>query len=129
MYSEKTTQQASDALTEYFSHLEQTGYMRYDTTAEILGLLLVDTFLNTDFNTFVTEEDYNVMASFLYCLYGSNCLIPYPKFYKEIPQLSFILPGPKGMKIYRISENNSLRYVETGDNIRTTEHKTDFWNN
>lgn len=129
MYAAKTTQQALDALMKYFVHLEQTGYMRYDTVAGILGLLLVDTFLNTDFNAFVTEEDYNVMASFLYCLYGSNCLIPYPQFCEEIPQFGTILPGPGGMQPYRATENDLLRFVEVGDNIRTTEYKTNYWDN
>lgn len=129
MYAAKTTQQALDALMEYFVHLEQTGYMRYDTVAGILGLLLVDTFLNTDFNAFVTEEDYSVMASFLYCLYGSNCLIPYSQFCKEIPQFGTILPGSEGMQPYRATENDLLRFVEVGDNIRTTEYKTNYWDN
>ena len=129
MYAAKTTQQALDALAGYFTQVESAGYMRYDTVADILGLLLVDTFLNTDLSTFVTEEDYNIMASFLHCLYGNNCLIPYPQFYKEIPQLGTILPGPGGMQPYRATENDFLRSVERGNNIRVTEYKTDYWDN
>lgn len=129
MYAEKTTQQALDAISGYFTHLDQTGYMGYDTVAGILGLLLVDTFLNTDLNIFVTEKDYGIMASFLYCLYGNNCLIPYPQFCKEIPQLGTVLPGPGGMQPYRASEDNFLRFIERGSKIRTTEYKNDFWDN
>ena len=60
MYAEKITQQALDALNEYFTILSQTGYIEYNKVKGILGLLLVDSFLNTELNTYVTEEDYNI---------------------------------------------------------------------
>lgn len=121
MYAAKTINQALDALTEYFTYIEQTGYMRYDKVMSILGLLLVDTFLNTDFSYLITEEDYNVMSRFLYCLYGKNCLIPYPQFCKEIPQLGTVLPSHRGIQPYRITEDDTLRFIELGENIRITE--------
>ena len=129
MYAGKTTQQALDTLNEYFANLGQTGYLRYDTVVKILGLLLVDSFLNTDLNTYVTEEDYNIMAKFLYCLYGSNCLMPYPQFYKEIPQLGTILPKPGGMQPYRGTEEDILRFTEQDSRVRATEYKTNYWDN
>ena len=69
MYAGKITQQALDALNEYFTILSHTGYIEYNKVKGILVLLLVDSFLNTELNTYVTAEAYNIMVKFLYCLY------------------------------------------------------------
>lgn len=129
MYAEKITQQALDALNEYFTILSQTGYIEYNKVKGILGLLLVDSFLNTELNTYVTEEDYNIMVKFLYCIYGKNCLIPYPQFLKEIPQLGTVLPGLGGIRPYRGTEDEILRCTEQSSKVRATEYNTGFWDN
>lgn len=129
MYAEKITQQALDALNEYFTILSQTGYIEYNKVKGILGLLLVDSFLNTELNTYVTEEDYNIMVKFLYCIYGKNCLVPYPQFLKEIPQLGTVLPGLGGIRPYRVTEDEILRFTEQSSKVRATEYNTGFWDN
>lgn len=129
MYAEKITQQALDALNEYFTILSQTGYIEYNKVKGILGLLLVDSFLNTELNTYVTEEDYNIMVKFLHCIYGKNCLIPYPQFLKEIPQLGTLLPGLGGIRPYRGTEDEILRLTEQNSKVRATEYNTGFWDN
>lgn len=129
MYSEKTTIQSLNALKEYFNTIEQTGYLKYSVVNGILGLILVDTFLNTDINVFVTEEDYKIMAKFLYCLYGTNCLIPYPQFYKEIPQVGSVVPDLNGFFSYRNTEEDLLRFIENKFNVRIAETGTKYWNN
>ena len=129
MYAEKITQQALDALNEYFTILSQTGYIEYNKVKGILGLLLVDSFLNTELNTYVTEEDYNIMVKFLYCIYGKNCLVSYPQFLKEIPQLGTVLPGLGGIRPYRGTEDEILRCTEQNSEVRATEYNTGFWDN
>lgn len=129
MYAEKITQQALDALNEYFTILSQTGYIEYNKVKGILGLLLVDSFLNTELNIYVTEEDYNIMVKFLYCIYGKNCLIPYPQFLKEIPKLGTVLPGLGGIRLYRGTEDEILRFTEQNSEVRATEYNTGFWDN
>lgn len=129
MYAGKITQQALDALNEYFTILGQTGYVEYNKVKGILGLLLVDSFLNTELNTYVTEEDYNIMVKFLYCIYGKNCLVPYPQFLKEIPQLGTVLPGLGGIRPYRGTEDDILRFTEQNSKVRATEYNTGFWDN
>lgn len=129
MYAEKITQQTLDALNEYFTILSQTGYIEYNKVKGILGLLLVDSFLNTELNTYVTEEDYNIMVKFLYCIYGKNCLVPYPQFLKEIPQLGTMLPGLGGIRPYRGTEDEILRFTEQNSEVRATEYNTGFLDN
>lgn len=128
MYAEKTTEQVLDSLQKYFNHIEQTGYMRYDTVAGLLGLMLVDSFLNTDLNTFVTEEDYDIMSRFLYCIYGNNCLVPYPVFIKETPRMGAILPSIGSIHSYRNTQDESIR-IDNGSFRITENDNSHYWNN
>lgn len=126
MYSEVISQQALDSLNKYFKTLESTGYMSYRNVYDLLGLLLVDSFLNTELSEFVTEEDYNIISKFLYCIYGRSCLIPYPQFIREIPQMGTIIPNYAGLQPFRITESSVYRSTE--NNLpRQTEYKTEFW--
>lgn len=126
MYSRVLTQQALDSLDQYFKILEQTGHLNNNAVNSLLSLLLVDDFLNTELNTFVTEEDYNIMALFLSCICGRNCLIPYIQFLDEVPQMGTILPQISNLQPFRITENKLYRNTEKGD-PRQTEYRTKFW--
>lgn len=126
MYSKVVTQQAFDALELYFDILEQVGYMRSTSVERLLALLVVDDFLNTDINTFVSEEDYKLISSFLYCIYGRDCLTPYPQFVNEIPQMGTILPQNGGLQPFRVTEERVYRTTEEGQS-RQTEYRTEFW--
>lgn len=126
MYSRVLTQQALDSLDQYFKVLEQTGHLNNKAVYSLLGLLLVDDFLNTELNTFVTEEDYNIMATFLSCICGNNCLIPYIQFLDEVPQMGTILPKEGNLQPFRITEGKLCRNTEKGE-LRYTEYRTKFW--
>lgn len=126
MYSRITSYEALDSLETYFKTLENTGYMRYDNVFSLLALLLVDDFLNTELSTYVSEEDYKTIGNFLYCLFGKNCLIPYPQFIKEIPQIGTILPHWGGVQPFRITEEGIYRNTQKG-NPRLTEYRTELW--
>lgn len=128
MYTDLLTKQASESIGTYFNQLENTGYFRYDYVEQFLGYLLADTFLNTDFNNFVTEDDYRIIESFLQCLYGKSCLIPYPEYINSIPQISSVLPQWGGMQPFRITESGTYRSTEDGKS-RLTEYRTNYWNN
>ena len=126
MYSEHLAQQALASFDRYFSHLESTGYFRYDKVENFLGLLLADLFLNTEFSEFVTEDDYRTIENFLQCIYGRSCLTPYPEYLRQTPQIGSILPEWGGMSPFRISENSIYRTTESGDS-RHTESRTEYW--
>lgn len=126
MYADKITQQILNSFEVYFNTLQQTGYIKYDVVFGLLGLILIDTFLNTDFNYYITEEDYKIILSFLHCIYGNNCLIQYPVFYKEIPQIGNILPKTSELNSYRNTQNNSLRISEKDNIMRITEYSSNF---
>lgn len=123
MYSSKTTKQASDILENYFNILSQTGYYKYSSVYKILVFLFIDDILNTEMNTFITEDDYKLMVDILECLYGSECLIPYPEFKELTSTLSTILGSSS---IYRITNDYSTRITEDSF-FRNTESYTDYW--
>ena len=77
MFTTKITEQASDILENYFNILSQTGYYNYNSVYKILVFLFIDDLLNTEMNVYITEEDYNLIADILECLYSFECLIPY----------------------------------------------------
>lgn len=99
----------------YFSVLANTGYMNYKHVERLLVYDCIVNILEGDMGIYVTEEDYKAMQQALYCLYGSTCLIPYPRFINE---------DNMGYNEYdfipRITETGILRNTETGD-IRIAE--------
>ena len=123
MYASKTTKQASDILDNYFNILSQTGYYKYSSVYKILVFLFIDDILNTEMNTFVTEEDYKLMVDILECLYGSECLIPYPEFKELTITLSTILGSSS---VFRITEDSNIRISEDSF-YRDIETKTNYW--
>ena len=70
MFATKVTEQASDILENYFNILSQTGYYNYNSVYKILVFLFIDDLLNTEMNIYITEEDYNLIADILECLYS-----------------------------------------------------------
>lgn len=68
------------SLSRYFNILSKLGYMNYTDVNKLLALIFIYDLLESDCNTFITEDEYRVIGGALYCLYGSNCLIPYPEY-------------------------------------------------
>lgn len=125
MNSGLITLQASESLEMYFKHLSMTGYMSYGKVHKLLGLLLLDLFLNSEFRALISEEDYNVLGKFLYCISG-NCLIPYQQFLNDPAQISTVLPKFSGESPFRLTESQRMRYTEYSD-ARVTEYRTKYW--
>lgn len=68
-----------EALKRYFNQLTHTGYVSYNKVNKLLVLSIIyDVF--EIFKCDITSEDYAIIEKALVCLYGSNCLIPYPKY-------------------------------------------------
>lgn len=75
--------QVYTAITKYFGHITNTGYMRQDNVNKLLLLIAVYNLLDNDFRALVSEDDYKLINNALYCLYGSTCLIPFPDYYNN----------------------------------------------
>ena len=80
MYISKIPEQLMQTIDNYYNILEQTGYYNYSSVCKILVLSFIDDLLNTEFNSFISEDDYKLIADILNCFTSSDCLIPYSKF-------------------------------------------------
>jgi hypothetical protein len=70
------------AITKYYKILEKTGYFNYKEFKKVLVLCFYRDFVFTDYRGMLSREDYALIERALNCLFGSNCLIPYPDYLK-----------------------------------------------
>ena len=80
MYISKIPEQLMQTIDNYYNILEQTGYYNYSSVCKILVLSFIDDLLNTEFNSFISEDDYKLIADILNCFTSFDCLIPYSEF-------------------------------------------------
>ena len=66
----------------YFHALEYSGYMSRKKSESLLVLLFYYNLIFNDYRGCVTKEYYHTIEQALNCLYGTNCLIPYPDYLK-----------------------------------------------
>lgn len=69
-----------NALSRYFHALEVSGYMNEKNIDSLLILIFYYHLIADDLNGYIDEKDYRTIEKALNCLYGSNCLIPYPDY-------------------------------------------------
>lgn len=97
------TNEAYEALIQYFEGLTHTGYRSYNEVYQLLASLFIEEILCGPMSEFITEEDYKAIVNAMYCLYGS-CLLPYPSYLEGMAKIN-----KKVMDSYRITETNILR--------------------
>lgn len=71
---------AYSGISNYFRVLSKIGYKSESELSNLLVLLFLEEFINSSFSIFVCEYDYKAISNCLYCLFGSSCMIKYPKF-------------------------------------------------
>lgn len=71
-----------NAITQYYTVLGKTGYYPYKDVLRLLVLCFYRDFVYNDFRGRITRSDYHLIERALNCLFGSNCLIPYPDYLK-----------------------------------------------
>lgn len=85
-----------ESLSAYYDALSKLGYMSQDKGNSLLLLSFFNEFVYNDYRGVISREDYRVIERALNCLFGSNCLIPYPDYLKmgklhlgEITELAY----------------------------------------
>lgn len=71
-----------ESLSAYYGALSKLGYMSQDKGNSLLLLSFFNEFVYNDYRGVISREDYRVIERALNCLFGSNCLIPYPDYLK-----------------------------------------------
>ena len=117
MYISKIPEQLMQTIDNYYNILEQTGYYNYSSVCKILVLSFIDDLLNTEFNSFISEDDYKLIANILNCFTSSDCLIPYSEFteYTNVTNSSIDKnDNPSVLASYsnRITEDYNLRIAQ-----------------
>lgn len=67
-----------NSLYTYFNTLKNYGYKSYNSALNILFYILLDKYMNKDFKHLVSGKDRKILDEYLECLYGSDCMFPYP---------------------------------------------------
>lgn len=98
------------SIDKYFQSLTATGYRKQKDVDSLLVLLFINKFLTQGTSNFITDKDYQTIDRALYCLYGSNCLIPFPRYvnYRNTLQAKY------DNSIHRGTEDSVLRFTEDG---------------
>jgi len=112
------------AFDSYFSTLSKLGYMKEGSVDSLLVLDFLYNLIYHDYRGYIKEQDYHTIERALNCLYGTNCLIPYPDYLKmgklKLGEMTEVLSRTKAVEEYskeldkRILDNDVL--IE--DNIR-----------
>lgn len=69
-----------NSIVKYFSILSYVGYVSYKEVDKLLLLTIIQEFIYNDFRGFITENDYREIEKFLYKIFGTSCLVPYPNY-------------------------------------------------
>lgn len=81
-----------ESLRRYFTGLENTGYRKQRDVDRLLILIMIIELLCGELFCFIDEDDKKVIDKALSCLYGSNCLIPYPNKYSK--SVNYFIDNP-----------------------------------
>lgn len=71
-----------NAINNYFTVLTKLGYISNRNAQSLLILQFYYNLIFNDYRGYISKEDYRTIEKALNCLYGTNCLIPYPDYLK-----------------------------------------------
>ena len=92
------------SILKYFNTLSSTGYISYNDVDKLLLLVTIEEFIYNDFRGFITENDYREIEKFLYKIFGTSCLTPYPNYCNNYTMNKLHL-GDISELSYRVSVN------------------------
>ena len=71
-----------NALNGYYKILGKVGYCPYKEVNKLILLSFYNNFVYEDYRGLISQSDYKEIEEALNCLFGTNCLIPYPDYLK-----------------------------------------------
>ena len=109
----------------YFNTLSNIGYVKQKSVDKLLLLVLIQEVIDNDFRGLINERDYNDIVQALYCLYGSDCLMPYPDYYNN-KNRRVMYTGSISELSHRVEELEKFR--EDFDGLEVLIPGEDDWN-
>lgn len=71
-----------NTISNYFNVLSKTGYISNRKAQSLIVLIFYYNLIFNDYRGYISKENYKTIEKALNCLYGINCLIPYPDYLK-----------------------------------------------
>ena len=107
--------QLANSMSSYFNALKQFGYKNQKDVNKLLAYNFIGELLTGDMRVFINEEDYRTIEQALSCMYGSNCLIPYPQYVNDDYLFGVLIDNE--LRYTRLSESENIRHLEK-NNLR-----------
>ena len=102
-----------NAITQYYTALSKLGYYKYGDVFSLLVLCFLRDFVYQDYRGIISKSDYNIIDKALSCLFGSNCLIPYPDYLKmgklhigEMTEMAQRVKALEGTEVLKAFDGN-----------------------
>lgn len=105
------------SLESYFKVLNSVGYFKSSGVNKLLVYAFIEELLTGPLRVFVSQDDYKTIQEALNCLYGTNCLIPYPEFanvddlYGHIFSDGFLRNALMETKDLKVASPENLRFL------------------
>ena len=103
------------SINRYYHTLSVLGYKNYCDVYKLIAFLFIEELLTGELSIFINEDDYRAITRFLYCLYGSNCMIDFPSYNNRDslihPTITHFIPRVSETQIIRVSENEFIRKI------------------
>lgn len=107
----------TESIQNYFYQLAIGGYKKNSSVNKLLVLQFIGELLQGDLRFYINKEDHRAIQKALYCIYGSDCMIPFPQY--EIDQ-SMVAGGDQSVLQARLSELSDYR-SSTGYPVRISK--------
>lgn len=119
-----------NSLSRYFKMLTNTGFASIRNTRRIIVEMFLNEWLNSDMSFFLTDKDYNKIAS-AYRVISGDCLIPYANYCNRKLRVGIsgtrvgspMLMGTSVYERVRHTESDSVRFAESNP-VRLVEGAT-----
>lgn len=108
------------SLERYFKTIKHYGYYKDLGVTKLLILIYFNELLSDYYNIPITDSEYEIIQKALLCLFGSDCIIPYPYYINY--NGDHLFGKWLNTSSYRIDESSTLRVEEQGA-IRETENE------
>ena len=132
-----------DSISKYFKALSTFGYFNYSEVNKLLLIICIEDIIYNDFYGYLEEEDYKIIEKVLSSIFCTTCIIPYPKYTKQmnnlflgsITELAYRQnKTEKELSDYKDKTDKSIAVINTAidnanNNITDLENSVDVINN
>ena len=114
-----------NALCRYFNALTIRGYVGKDVVIKLILLIFYYHLTGDDYRGYVNKEDYLTIERALNCLFGTNCLMPYPDYLK-MGKLKLGEMTEMAQRIKSLESEPVLKLVHDLDSVVNPDEHSDI---